>query len=94
MKCIKLFVLIITIIIFTKPAYSQFGLLNEIVKIKAYQSFDKTNPTSEFKIAIETDVEETWHINSNNPKDEFLIPTTVMIDDTINFKLLKQHSKI
>ncbi len=89
MKYIKLFVLVIAIIIFTKPAYSQFGLQNEIVKIKAYQSFDKTYPAGEFKIAIETDVEETWHINSQNPKDEFLIPTTVMIDDTINFNLLK-----
>ncbi len=89
MKYIKLFVLVIAIIIFTKPSYSQFGLQNEIVKIKAYQSFDKTHPSGEFKIAIETDVEETWHINSNNPKDEFLIPTTVMIDDTINFNLLK-----
>ncbi len=89
MKYIKLFVLVVTIIIFTKPAYSQFGLENEIVKIKAYQSFDKTYPAGEFKIAIESDVEETWHINSQNPKDEFLIPTTVMIDDTINFNLLK-----
>ena len=89
MKCIKLFVLVIAIFIFAKPAYSQFGLQNEIVKVKAYQSFDKTYPAGEFKIAVEADVEETWHINSQNPKDEFLIPTTVMIDDTINFKLLK-----
>jgi thiol:disulfide interchange protein DsbD len=89
MKCIKLFVLVIAIFIFAKPAYSQFGLQNEIVKIKAYQSFDKTYPAGEFKIAVEADVEETWHINSQNPKDEFLIPTTIMIDDTINFNLLK-----
>jgi len=89
MNHIKLFVLVIAIIIFSKPAYSQFGLQNEIVKIKTYQSFDKTSPAGEFKIAVEADVEETWHINSNNPKDEFLIPTTVMIDDTINFNLLK-----
>ena len=89
MKHIKLFALVIAIIILTKPVYSQFGLQNEIVKIKAYQSFDKTYPAGEFKIAIEADVEENWHINSQNPKDEFLIPTTVMIDDTINFNLLK-----
>jgi thiol:disulfide interchange protein DsbD len=89
MKCIKLFVFVIVIIIFTIPAYSQFGLQNEIVKIKTYQSFDKTYPAGEFKIAIEADVAETWHINSQSPKDEFLIPTTIMIDDTINFNLLK-----
>ncbi len=89
MKCIKLFALVIAIIIFTKPAYSQFGLQNDIVKIKTYQSFDKTHPAGEFKIAVEADIEETWHINSNNPRDEYLIPTTIMIDDTINFNLLK-----
>jgi thiol:disulfide interchange protein DsbD len=89
MKFIKLLVSALTIIIFTIPAYSQFGLQNEIVKILAYQSFDKTYPAGEFKIAIEANVEETWHINSQSPKDEFLIPTTIMIDDTINFNLLK-----
>ncbi|MCH7770656.1 MAG: hypothetical protein IIA49_06520, partial [Bacteroidetes bacterium] len=89
MKYIKLFVLVITIIIFTKPVYSQFGLQNEIVKIKTYQSFDMVHAGGEFKIAIVTNVKDTWHINSNNPKDKFLIPTTVMIDDTINFNLLK-----
>jgi thiol:disulfide interchange protein DsbD len=89
MKCIILFVFVIAIIIFTIPAHSQFGLQNEIVKIKAYQSFDKTYSDGEFKIAIEAVVEETWHINSQNPKDEFLIPTTVMIDDTNNFNLMK-----
>ncbi len=89
MKSIKIFLFVITIIIIARPAYSQFGSQNEIVKIKSYQSFDKTYPAGEFKIAIETDVEDTWHINSQNPKDEFLIPTTVMINDTINFNLLK-----
>lgn len=89
MKFIKLLLLFITLITFTKPAYSQFGFQNDIVKIKTYQSFDKTYPAGEFKIAIEADVEETWHINSDKPNEEFLIPTTVMIDDTINFKLLK-----
>jgi len=89
MKCINGFVFVIAIIILTTPAYPQFGLKNDIVKIKAYQSFDKTYPAGEFKIAIEADVEKTWHINSQNPKDEFLIPTTVMIDDTVNFNLLK-----
>ena len=89
MKYIKLFVLVIAIIIFTKPVYSQFGLQNEIVKIKTYQSFDMVHAGGEFKIAIVTNVKDTWHINSNNPKDEFLIPTTVMIADTINFNLLR-----
>jgi len=89
MKYTRGIVFVIVIIFLTIPAYSQFGLQNDIVKIKTYQSFDKTYQAGEFKIAIEADVEKTWHINSQNPKDEFLIPTTIMIDDTVNFNLLK-----
>ena len=69
--------------------YSQFGSQNDIVKIETYQSLDKIYPGGEFKLAIEADVIETWHINSNKPKDEFLIPTTISLEDTTNFKLLK-----
>jgi thiol:disulfide interchange protein DsbD len=69
--------------------YSQFGLQNNIVKIETYQSLDKIYPGGEFKLAIEADVKESWHINSNKPKDEFLIPTTISLEDTTNFKLLK-----
>jgi len=89
MKFIKLFLVVIISIIVIAPAYSQFGLQNEIVKIKAYQSFDKIHPGGEFKIAVQTDIEENWHINSDNPNDANSIPTVVMIDDTINFNLIK-----
>jgi thiol:disulfide interchange protein DsbD len=64
-------------------------LKNDIVKIETYQSLDKTHPGGEFKVAIEADVKDTWHINSNKPKDEFLIPTAISIADTTNFKLIK-----
>lgn len=70
-------------------SYSQFGLQDDIVKIKSYQSFDKIYPGGEFKVAIEAVVMNTWHINSNKPKDEFLIPTTILVDDTTDFKLVK-----
>jgi thiol:disulfide interchange protein DsbD len=64
-------------------------LKNDIVKIETYQSLDKTHPGGEFKVAIEADINDTWHINSNKPKDEFLIPTAISIEDTTNFKLIK-----
>jgi thiol:disulfide interchange protein DsbD len=82
--------LLATVILFgAGNSYSQFGLQSDIVEIETYQSFDKVIPGGEFKLAIEADVKDTWHINSNKPKDEFLIPTTISIEDTTDFKLLK-----
>jgi thiol:disulfide interchange protein DsbD len=88
MKHLKLFVIIL-FSIFTHPIYSQFGFDENLVTIKTYQSFDKIYPSGEFKIAIEADINDTWHINSDKPYDDFLIPTTVMIGDSTNFKLIK-----
>lgn len=69
--------------------YSQFNLQNDLVTIVTYQSMDKVYPGVEFKIAIEAEITESWHINSNKPKDDFLIPTTISLSDTTNFKLIK-----
>ena len=85
------FLLIFTVIIFfgVQPLYSQFGASNDIVQIKTYQSFDKVYSGSEFKIAIEGDVKDGWHINSNIPKEDYLIPTQLHLTDSNDFKLTK-----
>ena len=85
------FLLIFTVIIFfgVQPLYSQFGAPNDIVQIKTYQSFDKVYSGSEFKIAIEGDVKDGWHINSNIPKEDYLIPTQLHLTDSTDFKLTK-----
>lgn len=88
MKTAKLLILVLAIV-FAKSANAQFNLQNDVVKIKTYSSFDKVYPASNFKIAIEANVHDTWHVNSNKPKDEFLIPTVISLSDTSNFKLLK-----
>jgi thiol:disulfide interchange protein DsbD len=52
----------------------------ELVDIQAYKNTDKSAQGSELKIALHVGIDETWHINSNNPKDEFLIPTDLEIN--------------
>ncbi|MDA3861116.1 MAG: protein-disulfide reductase DsbD, partial [Melioribacteraceae bacterium] len=47
--------------------------------IKTLSSFDKVQPNSEIKIAVELEILEHYHINSNKPKDDFLIPTELII---------------
>jgi thiol:disulfide interchange protein DsbD len=89
MKYPRLFIVIITVSIFIQPIFAQPGMDEEIVKINTYQSFDKSYPAGELKIAIEADVLDGWHVNSDKPKDEFLIPTTFFIEEAPYFKLIK-----
>ncbi|MBK9099922.1 MAG: thioredoxin fold domain-containing protein [bacterium] len=86
----KIFKLIsILILLSVVSAFAQFGVQKDLVKIKTFQSFDKVYPGTEFKIAIQTDVDEGWHINSDKPYDEYLIPTSLIIPENPNFKLVK-----
>ena len=83
------FLLITILILGIKPAYSQFGFDADIVSLKTFISFDKVYAGSEFRLATEISIKDTWHINSDKPKEDFLIPTSFTINDTVNFELLK-----
>ncbi|NNG27752.1 MAG: thioredoxin fold domain-containing protein [Ignavibacteriaceae bacterium] len=88
MKKIKILSAMILILASTQ-AFSQFGMQEDLIKLKTYQSFDKVYRGSEFKIAIEADVKESWHINSHKPYDDYLIPTEVVLPENPNFILQK-----
>jgi len=75
-KQINLFVALLLLV---TSINAQFGLDAEYIKTKVFSSFDKVQSNSEIKIAVEIDILEHYHINSNKPKDEFLIPTELII---------------
>ena len=79
----------IVLAIALNATFAQIGMPKDLVKIETYQSFDKVYPGSEFKLALEVNVEEGWHINSHKPYDEYLIPTSLTIIENSNFKLKK-----
>jgi len=87
MKLIKL--ITILVILLTATTFAKFGVQKDLVKIETYQSFDKVYAGTEFKLAIKADVAEGWHINSDKPYDEYLIPTSLSILENPNFKLTK-----
>lgn len=87
----KLFLSIVSLmVIISSNSFPQFGLNPDQVKIKTYSSFDKIYPGSEFKVALKVDVAETWHINSDKPKEDFLIPTELTLSDISGFKIIKK----
>ncbi len=75
--------------VFNTVVYPQFGSEGDQVKIKTYQSFDKAYAGGELKLAVKVNVVQPWHINSNKPYDDFLIPSALSVDTTSGFKLSK-----
>ncbi len=71
--------LLVALIFVTTSLNGQFVSDTEYVQIKTFSSFDKVQPNSEIKIAVELDILEHFHINSNKPHDDFLIPTELII---------------
>lgn len=82
-------ILLSIIIVFTLSVFAQPGNQEDLVKIKTYSSFDKVYSGSEFKIALEVDIAENWHINSNKPYEDYLIATELIIPENKYFSLTK-----
>ncbi len=87
MKSLIIFLSLIFITSFI--SFAQIGMNEDHVKIKVYPSLDKVYSGSEFKIAVKVNIQEKWHINSNKPNEDFLIPTEILLSDTTNFRLVK-----
>ncbi len=79
---------IIALLVFAAPVMPQINGQQEHVKIKSYSSLDKVREGSQFQIAIKADVDDSWHINSDKPNEDYLIPTKISIDTSNGFKLL------
>jgi hypothetical protein len=51
------------------------------VKLTAAPSKGTVAPGEEFEVAIELEVAEGWHVNSHNPRQDFLVPTSLDTTD-------------
>ncbi len=64
---------------------AQFGTQPQILTVTPHISHDKIIPGQTFQIALEIDIDEEYHINSNKPNMEFMIPTTLKFQPNLNF---------
>ncbi len=71
--------MLLAIFLLATSINAQFDFDANYVKIKTFSSFDKVQPNGEIKIAVELNILEHYHINSKKPKDDFLIPTELII---------------
>lgn len=79
--------ILLSLLFFSIKIPAQFGFHQDLIKVNTYQSLDKVYSGSEFKIALKVDIDEEWHINSNQPYEDYLIPTEVTLDENEFFKL-------
>ena len=84
----KYFKSLLTILLFAIISNAQFGPPEDLVKTQLYQSFEKIHAGSQFKFALKIDIEDTWHINSHKPNEDFLIPSEISAELTKNFNIL------
>jgi thiol:disulfide interchange protein DsbD len=63
--------------------------VNDVVKIKSNGPYDTVYAGDKFNLTIKVSIGEGWHINSNKPHDDFLIPSILSIEQSDNFSLNK-----
>lgn len=66
---------------------AQFGLNQDLLSVQSFLSLDKVYSGSEFKIALKVSIDEEWHINSNQPYEDYLIPTELTLEKNNYFTL-------
>ena len=71
----------VVFLFFSYTIYAQFGAKNDIVKITLVPGQDKVHAGDLLKVAVKANIQESWHINSDKPNDDFLIPSKVVSVD-------------
>lgn len=84
------FLIIMFLILLQELALAQFGP-EDLIRINTISSFDKVNAGGQFKIAVKINIKDSWHINSDKPKEDYLIPSQVNIQIQEGFRLEKTN---
>jgi thiol:disulfide interchange protein DsbD len=73
--------ILIFILILPQISFSQFGIKQDIVKIQLVAGQDKAQQSASYKFAVKVSIQDSWHINSNKPNEDFLIPSQLISKD-------------
>ncbi len=62
-----------------------------VLDVEPYLSTNGVYPGEHFKIAIKVDIQDSWHINSHEPTDEFSVPTELRIHESVDYRIAQIH---
>ena len=70
-------ILVLTLVTTAFAAKSPYGKAEDIVKISVQKPVTEVQKGKQFTVDLTAIINSSWHINSNKPNDEFLIPSVV-----------------
>jgi DsbC/DsbD-like thiol-disulfide interchange protein len=71
------------------PACSQDKPEDQVVSVRTLLSRDGVHPGDVFKAAFIVKIRPGYHVNDNAPLDQFLVPTSLSIDDCSSLEVLE-----
>lgn len=78
MKKTALFLSFILTLFLSATAQAQTSA--SVVKVKPQESVYKVKPGATFQVAVVLEIDGGYHINSNQPAEKFLIPTSLKVE--------------
>jgi len=82
--------LLVSLLLLTLPLSAQsgqsFGTRIEVLRLESLLSQDAVRPGDTFRLGIKIVLLDDWHINSSKPSEDFLIATTMEIQDSPHFE--------
>ncbi|OGC95746.1 MAG: hypothetical protein A2W25_08940 [candidate division Zixibacteria bacterium RBG_16_53_22] len=74
-------------VIAQEPASADAASDVDPVAVEAYASHSKVAPGQEIAVAVKLTIDQGWHVNSNRPNEDFLIPTELTLADSAKFEV-------
>ncbi|MBI3662710.1 MAG: hypothetical protein HY234_06640 [Acidobacteria bacterium] len=67
---------------------AKLPLAKDVVKLTAYVSLDKVSRGRAFEVAVVAEIMAGFHVNSNKPSEDYLIPTQLLPELPAGYKVL------
>jgi hypothetical protein len=83
----KMLIAITGMLLVCQFGLAQFDDEEDVAKFKIFKSYDRIYPGLDLRIAIKATIKAMWHINSNEPSEDFMIETNVEIPEGETFEL-------
>ena len=77
--------MVVVPVLFVESVCSQNIKPNEIVEITSSSTVRETIDVYDLRLYIRFTIKHSWHINSHEPNDQFLIPTILTIDSSADY---------
>jgi thiol:disulfide interchange protein DsbD len=72
--------LLVALLLLGAVQFGQAAKGDDVVKVTAYLSHERIHGEETFQLAVVMNIQKGYHVNSNKPLDEFLVPTFVKLD--------------